>query len=68
MIQQFELEGALTGHLIQLSCNEQGHLQLDQFAQSRLILSVSKDEAPTAISGNLFLTTLIVIFFSMYPV
>jgi len=28
------LEGALKGHLVQLPCNEHGHPQLDQVAQS----------------------------------
>jgi len=32
----FELEGNLKCHLVQLLCNEQGHLQLDQIAQSRV--------------------------------
>ena len=30
----FELEGTFKGHLVQLPCNEQGHLHLDQDAQS----------------------------------
>ena len=30
----FELEGTLKSHLVQLPCNEQGHLQLHQVAQS----------------------------------
>ena len=30
----FGLEGTFKGHLVQPSCNEQGHLQLDQVAQS----------------------------------
>ena len=34
IVELFELEGTLKGHLIQLPCNEQGHLQLDQGAQS----------------------------------
>jgi len=34
IIESFELEGALKGHLVQLFCNEQGHLHLDQVAQS----------------------------------
>ena len=29
-----ELEGTLRGHLVQLPCNGQGHLQLEQHAQS----------------------------------
>ena len=29
-----ELEGTLRGHLIQLPCTEQGHLQLESVAQS----------------------------------
>ena len=32
IIESFELEGTLKGHLVQLSCNEQEHLQLDQVA------------------------------------
>jgi len=28
------LEGTFKGHLVQPSCNEQGHLQLDQVAKS----------------------------------
>ena len=30
----FELEGTIKVHLVQLPCNEQEHLQLDQGAQS----------------------------------
>ena len=33
-IELFELEGTLKGHLVQFLCNEQGHLQLDEVAQS----------------------------------
>ena len=33
-MESFELEGTLKGHLVQIPCNEQGHLQLDQGAQS----------------------------------
>ena len=32
--QTLELEGTFKGHLVQLPCNEQGHPQLDQIAQS----------------------------------
>ena len=32
----FELEGTFKGHVVQLLCDEQGHLQLDQVAQSLL--------------------------------
>lgn len=35
----FELEGTIKGHLAQLPCNDQGHLQLDQVAQSLPCLS-----------------------------
>jgi len=40
---------------LQLPCNEQGHLQLDQVlrALSSLTLSVSRDGAPTTSLGNL---------------
>jgi len=30
----FELKGTFKGHLVQLTCSEQGQLQLDQVAQS----------------------------------
>ena len=33
-IELFELESTIKGHLVQLPCNKQGHLQLDQVAQS----------------------------------
>jgi len=32
----FELVGTLKGHLVQLLCNDQGHLQLNQVAQSAI--------------------------------
>ena len=32
--EEFGLEGTCKGHLVQPPCNEQGHLQLDQVAQS----------------------------------
>ena len=34
MIESFELEGTVKGYLVQLPSNEQGHLQLNQVAQS----------------------------------
>lgn len=34
ILESFELEGALKGHLAQLTCNEHGHLQPDQGALS----------------------------------
>ena len=34
IIESFGLEGTFKGHLAQPPCNEQGHLQLDQVAQS----------------------------------
>jgi len=34
IVESFELEGTFKGHLVQLPCREQGHLQLDQVAQS----------------------------------
>ncbi|KAK4823100.1 hypothetical protein QYF61_025838 [Mycteria americana] len=36
IIEWFGLEGTFKGHLVQPRCNEQGHLQLDQVAQSPL--------------------------------
>lgn len=38
IIELFELEGASKGHLVQLPCSEQGHLQLHQGAQSSVQL------------------------------
>ena len=34
IIKSFELEGTFKGHVVQLPCNEQEHLQLHQFPQS----------------------------------
>ena len=34
MIEPFELGETLKGHLVQLPCNDQGHLQLDKGAGS----------------------------------
>ena len=47
-IESFDLEGTFKGHLVQLPCSEQGHLQLDQVlrAPSSLTLGVSKGGAP----------------------
>jgi len=39
IIECFGLEGTFRGHLAQLPCSEQGHLQLDQVAQSPVQLS-----------------------------
>jgi len=36
IMKSFELEGTSEGHLVQYPCNEQGHPQLDQVAQSNL--------------------------------
>ena len=49
-----ELEGALKGHLVQLSCNEQGHPQLHQVlrAPSSPTLGVSEDGATCAIASS----------------
>jgi len=33
-MESFDLEGTFTGHLVQLPCNKQGYLQLDQVAQT----------------------------------
>jgi len=51
----FKLEGTFKGHLVQLSCNEQGHLTAHQVlrAPSSLTLSVFRDGACTASLGNL---------------
>ena len=54
-IELFELEGILKGHLVQLPCNEQGHLQLHQVlrAPSSLTLGVSRDRTYSTSLGNL---------------
>ena len=55
VIESFRLEGTLKGHLVQLSCNEQGHPQLHQVlrALSSLTSGVSRDGASTTPLGNL---------------
>lgn len=50
-MERFEMEETSEDHLVQLLCNEQGHLQLR--APSSLILNVSKDGASTTFLGNL---------------
>ena len=66
----FELEETINGQLVQLPCNEQGHLQLDyaRRSSSSLTLNVSRDRAPTTTLGNLFqcFTTLILKYFFSY--
>jgi len=58
------MEGTLKGQLAQLPCNEQGHLQLCQVAQSLVQpdLECFQGQASTTSLGNLFrcLTTLTV--------
>ena len=56
IIQSFELEGTLKGHLAQLPCNKQGCLQLHKVlrAPSSLTLHVSKDRVSTTSLGNLY--------------
>jgi len=51
----FELEQSPKGHLVQLPCNEQGHLQLYQVlrAPSSLTLGVCRDGASTTSLDNL---------------
>lgn len=54
VIESFELDGALKGHLVQLLGNEQRCLQLDQVLRvlSRLTLKVSRDGVSTACLGS----------------
>ena len=49
LMESFELEGILEGHLVQLPCTEWGHLQLHQVlrAPSSLTSVVSRDGAST---------------------
>jgi len=39
IIECFGLEGPFRGHLVQLACNKQGHLQLDQVAQKSALFT-----------------------------
>ena len=51
------LEGTFKGHLVQLPCNEQGHLQLDQVAQSFFqpdLEGLQDDRVSTTSLGNPF--------------
>ena len=50
------MEGTFKGHLDQLSCDEQGHPQLDQVTYSlvSLALKVSSGRASTMSLGNVF--------------
>ena len=52
IIESLELEKTFKGHLVQLTCHEQGHLQLNQVAQISLNLNISRDGPSTL--GNLF--------------
>ena len=49
-------KGPLKVNLVQLPCNDQGYLQLDQVVQSPscLILNISRERASTTSLGNLF--------------
>ena len=51
IIESFESEGTLEGHLVPFPCSEQGHPQLRQElrAPSSLTLGVCRDGAPTKI-------------------
>ena len=40
IIESLELEGTFKGHLVQLPCNEQGHVQLDQVDQGAIQLDL----------------------------
>jgi len=55
-VELVESEGTLKGHLVQLHCSEQGHIQLNQVlrASSNLALNVCKDGASTTSLGSLF--------------
>uniref|UniRef100_A0A8C9EVD1 Uncharacterized protein n=1 Tax=Pavo cristatus TaxID=9049 RepID=A0A8C9EVD1_PAVCR len=72
IIQSIELEETFKGHLVQLPCKEQEHLQLHQVLRytSSLTLNVSMDRAYTTSPGNLCqcLTTHTVRNFFLYPV
>jgi len=56
IIEFFELEKTLIGHIVQLSCSKQGYLQVHQVtrAWSSLTLNVCKDRASIISLGNMF--------------
>ena len=56
IIESFELEETLNGHVVLLPCNDQGHLHLHQVLKtpSSLTLTVSKDGALITSPDNLF--------------
>ena len=56
IVESFELDGIFKGYLVQLPCNEQGHLQLHQVLRAlpSLTLNVAGDGAFTISLGNLF--------------
>ena len=56
VIELYELEGTLKGHLVQLPCNEQGQLQLHQVltAPYSLSMAVCRDGAATTSLSNPF--------------
>ena len=56
MIELLKFEGMFKDHLVQLPCNEQEHIELDQGVQSpfSLTLGVCRDGASTTSLGNLF--------------
>ena len=72
IMESFELEETLKGHLAQLPCNEQRHLQLHQGlrAPSSLTFSISRDEASATSLGNLCqcFTTLSIKNLALHPV
>lgn len=49
-----ELEGSPKGHIVQPPCNDQGHSQLCEIAQSLVQPDVCRDRASTTSLGNLF--------------
>ena len=56
IIEPFELEHTFKGHLVQLSCNEWGHLQLRRLfrACSSLTFNVSRDRHPPPLWATCF--------------
>ena len=55
VMESFELEGTGKGHLVQLPCNEQEHLQLHQVLRAPFSLTsgISRDGVSTTSLGNL---------------
>jgi len=53
------LEGTIKGHLVQPLCTEQGHLQLDQVAQSPVTVDIFLSQFHFWLKNKLFFCSLL---------